>query len=390
MYKLYCQILNHRLTAWSEVNNVLCDEQNRFRPGRCTFDHAGNLTNVLEDRRKKKLSTFAAFIDFSKAYDKIKRFLASLQSLYKNIKCTVRVNGQQTDWFDVYCGLKQCCILSPMLFNLFINDLTRHINDVGSGISVGDTSLSILLYADDIIIAIFFGGLIAYIHNKFKYILVDTKKQRATGWEYQCIELSHHEPHSQKYLRCNVYRKPGKILDDFNLFLEEFGSFIRLVKNINRSSYICGDYNIDLLKIKTNKHFNEFFDNLITTGFFPKITLPTRFTEQSSTLIDNVFSNNIEERETSGILLNHISDLQLLFTYIEKLSYIERVPKYIDVEKADTISIAKFVKELSDGNIYDQLLKGTDQAGTFMSLKCVAYYANYRSWHQSSKIQVVS
>ena len=73
-----------------------------------------------------------------------------------------------------------------------------------------------------------------------------------------------------------------------------------------------------------------------------------------------MFSNNIEERETSGILLNHISDHQLLFTYIEKLSYIERVPKYIDVEKADTISIAKFVKELNDGNIYDQLLKPID------------------------------
>ena len=39
---------------------------------------------------------------------------------------------------------------------------------------------------------------------------------------------------------------------------------------------------------------------------------------------------------------------------------------------------------------YADNLKGTDQAGTFMSLKCVVYYANYRSWHQSSKIQVVS
>ena len=39
---------------------------------------------------------------------------------------------------------------------------------------------------------------------------------------------------------------------------------------------------------------------------------------------------------------------------------------------------------------YRNALKGTDQAGTFMSLKCVVYYANYRSWHQSSKIQVVS
>ena len=108
-----------------------------------------------------------------------------------------------------------------------------------------------------------------------------------------------------------------------------------------------------MLKIKTDKHFSKFFDNLITTGFFPNITLPPRFTEQCSTLIDNVFSNNIEERETSGILLNYNLDRQLLFIYIEKLSYIERVPKYIDVEKADAISIAKFVKKLTDGNIYD-------------------------------------
>ena len=43
-------------------------------------------------------------------------------------------------------------------------------------------------------------GLIIYINNQFKYKLVDTIKQEATVWEYLCIELSHHEPHSQKYL----------------------------------------------------------------------------------------------------------------------------------------------------------------------------------------------
>ena len=35
------------------------------------------------------------------------------------------------------------------------------------------------------------------------------------------------------------------------------------------------------------------------------------------------------------------------------------------------------------------ILKGTDHVGTFMGLKCVVYYANYRSGNQSSKIQVV-
>ena len=72
-------------------------------------------------------------------------------------------------------------------------------------------------------------GLIIYIQNQFKYKLVD---QEATGWECLCIELSHHEPHSQKYLLCNAYRKPGQLLDDFILFLEEFALFVRMVKQL--------------------------------------------------------------------------------------------------------------------------------------------------------------
>ena len=52
-------------------------------------------------------------------------------------------------------------------------------------------------------------------------------------------------------------------------------------------------YNIDLLKIQRNAHFNEFFDNLISCGFFLKITLPTRIAGQSASLIDNIFSSNL-------------------------------------------------------------------------------------------------
>ena len=48
------------------------------------------------------------------------------------------------------------------------------------------------------------------------------------------------------------------------------------------------------------------------------------------------------------------------------------------------------IYELHNYIILIIILKGTDQAGTFISLKCVVYNANYRIWHQSSKIQVVS
>ena len=93
---------------------------------------------IVESRIKLKKDTFASFIDFSKAYDRIDRsllwhklsqigidgkMLRSLKSLYENVKCTVRVNGVHSEWFDVNTGLKQGCVLSPLFFNAFVNDL---------------------------------------------------------------------------------------------------------------------------------------------------------------------------------------------------------------------------------------------------------------------------
>ena len=132
------------------------------------------------------------------------------------------------------------------------------------------------------------------------------------------------------------------------------------MKNLNKLSYICGDYNIDLLKLKVNPRFGEFFDHIISSGFFPKITLPTKFSDQSATLIDNVFSTNIEEKEVSGILLNHISDHQLLITYIESLSYIKKVPKFINIQKTDPLSLDNFTNELREDNIYDRMHQPLD------------------------------
>ena len=78
---------------------------------------------------------------------------------------------------------------------------------------------------------------------------------------------------------------------------------------------------------------SEYVDEVISQGFIPKITLPTRISEQSSTLIDNIYTNNIDDRESSGILLNQISDHQMVFTLIENLSYVIRVLKFIEIEK---------------------------------------------------------
>ena len=60
-YKLYCSVLNKRLCAWEEDNNVLHDIQNGFRKKRSTVDQISSLTSIIENRKCKKLSTFYCF-----------------------------------------------------------------------------------------------------------------------------------------------------------------------------------------------------------------------------------------------------------------------------------------------------------------------------------------
>ena len=198
-----------------------------------------------------------------------------------------------------------------------------------------------------------------------------------------CVQLSHNKPRSKKYILCNIYRRLNEIVEDINTFAMELSSFLVKVKNLNRPAYVCGDYNIDLLKVKINKHYCSYFDEIISNGFFPKITLPTRIADHSSTLIDNIFTNNIDETGKSGILLNNISDHQIIFTYIENMSYIMEVPKYMEIERNDPRSMQNFVRELEELNIYDRLetplnINPQENYATFLNMVNIAKINTYQ------------
>jgi hypothetical protein len=75
------------------------------------------------------------------------KFLTAIQSLYNEVKCTVRINNDLTPWFNVEAGVKQSCILSPTLFSVYINDLADRINFLNCGVPFDDFCLSLLLYA---------------------------------------------------------------------------------------------------------------------------------------------------------------------------------------------------------------------------------------------------
>ena len=60
----------------------------------------------------------------------------------------------------------------------------------------------------------------------------------------------------------------------------------------NKPSAMSGDFNLNLIKYTQNRGVNQFLENILSNNFIPHITLPTKVTEKSATLIDNIFTNN--------------------------------------------------------------------------------------------------
>lgn len=164
LYKMFTGLILNRINGWIETNDILCEYQSGFRAGYSTIDSIFNLTSIIHLNRKKKNNTYAFFVDFSCAFDLIPRnslffklasfglsskIIETLQSLYRNTTCQVWDGFSLSDSFEVYAGVKQGCLLSPTLFSLYLNDLHSHLP---GGVSIADTVVKVLLYADDLVV----------------------------------------------------------------------------------------------------------------------------------------------------------------------------------------------------------------------------------------------
>ena len=165
--KLFARIMLNRLMKVVESGKLLGEFQGATRPGRHTSDNIFILSVIIEKARANKMKgTSAAFIDMRKAYDMVDReklwavlqekgingtFLELLKSMYEDSEIWVDINGSRTqDPVKPARGLKQGCVLSPILFSLYMNDLGRILQETNLGIEIGDTNISCLMFADDI------------------------------------------------------------------------------------------------------------------------------------------------------------------------------------------------------------------------------------------------
>ena len=116
------------------MNRELPDVQAGFRKGRGTRDQTANICWIMEKAREFQKNIYFCFIDYAKAFEcvdhnKLWKILKEmgiadhlsclLRNLYAGQEATVRVGHGTTDWFQIGKGVRQGCILSPCLFNLY-------------------------------------------------------------------------------------------------------------------------------------------------------------------------------------------------------------------------------------------------------------------------------
>ena len=171
--KVFTKVLNNRLVKWAEEENVYYEEQAGFRKEYSTIDQILSLYTIANKYiSKKKGRMYAAFIDFSRAFDSVPhvslliqlikrgvhgKIFTVLKSMYSKLKACVKTNSGITQYFDCTIGTRQGCMLSPFIFAMYLNEFVDVLKRENCrGIQVRGTNVTnevnVLLYADDMVL----------------------------------------------------------------------------------------------------------------------------------------------------------------------------------------------------------------------------------------------
>ena len=155
------KILQARLQQY--VNRELPDVQVGFRKGRGTRDQIANIRWIIEKARDFQKNIYVYFIYYTKVFDSMDMWkilkemgipdhlTCLLRSLYAGQEAAVRTGHGTTHWFQIGKRVRQGCILSPCLFNLYAEYIKRNVGweEAQAGIKIAGRNINNLRYADD-------------------------------------------------------------------------------------------------------------------------------------------------------------------------------------------------------------------------------------------------
>lgn len=224
------------------------------------------------------------------------------------------------------------------------------------------------------------GGLLIYLNAKFKHKVLNLY----TGsdiWEGQFIEING-KSLNKKIILGNIYKPPrGNTIENIQSFINDITPIMNKLGKTKSDAVMLGDFNINLLKINENGHVSDFLDSVIGHSMYPKITLPTRFTDTSGSLIDNIFCKLSQNTigAASGIYISNISDHLPYFSSIRTKKVNKGPPKFISKRVNNDNALANFYDELSATNIISKLDPGNSPDTNYSILE--NYITDARNKH---------
>ena len=198
------------------------------------------------------------------------------------------------------------------------------------------------------------GGVTIYVHESLKVIHLEEKSNKMPD-VLESVTIEIEIKNGKNIIVSCVYRVPGSNILSYSEYIEDI-----LYYSKNKSIYVVGDSNINLLNQGNHASTKDFLHMLYSYGVLPQITKPTRITAYSTTLIDNIFTNVTSTNVKCGVLCNDISD-HLPIVYVTEYKGVTKVEKnvYKMVRKCNETNITMFKNELKK-QTWDNVLNETD------------------------------
>ena len=241
--KLFVSILNNRIVKWAEENKVLSQGQIGFLKGNRTSDALIIVHNIISKycvKQGKKV--YSCLVDFEKAFDNVPRdlmlkkldkigingnMLNIINSMYRNDKACIRVNQKISPAIPVSKGVRQGCVLSPTLFNIFLSDFEVKLdNEMAHPVeNHNNNKLPCIIWADDVL------------------LISETKD----GLQYQISSLVNFCNENKMSInvnktKCICFNKSGRLIRNF---FTANGVIIEDVKDVRYLGFvICSNGNV--------------------------------------------------------------------------------------------------------------------------------------------------
>ena len=160
----------------------------------------------------------------------------------------------------------------------------------------------------------------------------------------------------------SMYRPPQS---KEKVFLQDYRNLIGSIGDLKDKDLVIGiDHNMDLLKASRHTNTQKFLDYNLEINMLPVITKPTRITNTSATLIDNIFiSSKLQKDYESGIIISDLSDHLPTALKLNNVKHDMKQPQTITFRKITPETIKLINEELKEYN-WDKILEplGTDEA----------------------------